>query len=122
MRMNGLDLRVVVRRVSVGSAPYSWEIRAADGVSPVQISPGRFRSMETALQEGQAWLADFLSKQPPKRRSSQVAQVALAYPAAELADDPDEEDDTQFPEPESCSNVLSDGGRGVCPAEELPSA
>jgi hypothetical protein len=65
MRVNSLDLRVIVRRVTVGSAPYGWEVRAADGINTLQVSPARFRSMETALKEGQAWLADFISRQPP---------------------------------------------------------
>ena len=84
MRMNSLDLRVVVRRVTVGSAPYSWEIRAADGIIPVQVSPDRFRSMETTLKAGQARLADFISQQPPSKRR-QAAQAASAEPAAASA-------------------------------------
>ena len=83
MRVNNLDLRVVVRRVTVGSAPYCWEIRSADGISPVQVSPDRFRSMDTALKEGQAWLADFLSQPRLKRRRSQATEVAPGDPAAE---------------------------------------
>ena len=55
---NAFDYSVVVRRVGTGSTPFRWEVQAADGIVPVQVSSERFRSMQTAYEAGQAWLAD----------------------------------------------------------------
>ena len=94
IRREALDFRVVVRRVTVGSAPYAWEVRGEDGVTPVQVSPDRFRSMETALKEGQAWMAEFLSQRfsSPQRAASPVrSDPMLAADASELTDEPRQE-------------------------------
>jgi hypothetical protein len=65
-----LNLRVVVRRVTTGSAPYRWEVHETGTLLPLHTSSQRFRSMETAFKAGQTGLADFIfSRRPeyPKR-------------------------------------------------------
>jgi hypothetical protein len=87
-----LDYRVVVRRVAVGPRPFQWEIRAEDGGTPIQVSPGRFTGMAIAYEEGQAWLTDFLAKrEPPPRRSAPRRAVQDGVPStASPIDDEDE--------------------------------
>jgi hypothetical protein len=62
------DVRVVVRKVALGPAPYGWEVHDASTCVPRHVCPDRFKSMETAYQAGQAWLANFLSSTAPVRR------------------------------------------------------
>jgi len=59
-----LSARVVVRRDTLGSAPFLWEVHWADRIEPVFVSPSRFANMEAAYRAGQAGLPEFM---PPKR-------------------------------------------------------
>ena len=62
-----LTIRVVVRRVGIGSARYRWEIHAMDTAEPVHVSAVSYIGMEAAYSAGQARLADFIPKRslPP---------------------------------------------------------
>jgi hypothetical protein len=51
------DYKLIVRGVAMGSAPFGWEVRGADGITSIYISTDRFRGMEAAYKAGQAWLA-----------------------------------------------------------------
>ena len=82
-----LLLRVVVRRVRPGIAPYIWEVRQVDASLPIHVSVDRFGSMEAAYTAGQARLAEFISKRPIPRddsakrfaASSQVSAGAMTH-------------------------------------------
>ena len=58
------DYKLIVRRVAMGSAPFGWEVRGADGMTLVYISTDRFRGMEAAYKAGQAWLAVHGQRKP----------------------------------------------------------
>jgi hypothetical protein len=63
-----LSVRIVVRRVEVGAAPFRWEVYREEGAEPIHVSPDRFRSMEAAYRAGQARLTEFIPKRsiPPE--------------------------------------------------------
>src|SRR6202046_3827836 len=42
------DTKVIVRRVGVGAAPFTWEVVGANPGIPLHVSSERFRSMEAA--------------------------------------------------------------------------
>ena len=56
-----LNLRVVVRRMAVGSTPYGWAVYHADTFVPLHTSADRFRGMEAAYKAGHVWLTDYFS-------------------------------------------------------------
>ena len=62
-----LSISIVVRRITVGSAPFRWEVHRADAMGPIHVSPERFASMEAAYRAGQARLEEFIPKRsmPP---------------------------------------------------------
>jgi hypothetical protein len=60
-----LSIRVVVRRLRRGNAPFVWEINTEHTAEPLYVSPDGFRSMEEAYRAGQARLPEFV----PSRRS-----------------------------------------------------
>lgn len=68
-----LSVSVVVRRVTVGSAPFGWEIHRAGATGPIHISADRFRSMEAAYKAGQARLEDFIPKRSTRPADRQWA-------------------------------------------------
>ncbi len=61
-----LALRVVVRRVRTGTAPFCWEVHRDPELQPIHVSHETFRSMEAAYGAGLAKLADFI----PQRRTA----------------------------------------------------
>lgn len=63
-----LTLKVVVRRVATGAAPYGWELHGGDALTVVRASLERFRSMEAAYKSGQVSLAAYLSARQSVRR------------------------------------------------------
>lgn len=76
-----LSARVVVRRTTVGSAPFRWEVHWADRLAPVFVSPTRFPNMEAAYRDGQARLPEFM---PPRQtpRLGLDERVVEGEPAA----------------------------------------
>ncbi|MDQ2761986.1 MAG: hypothetical protein M3Y22_00305, partial [Pseudomonadota bacterium] len=70
-----LDIRVIVRRVGLGAAPFAWEIHGSNTPVPRYVSPDRFRSMEAAYDAGQARLAEFLPSKPVKRKKAVPPQA-----------------------------------------------
>jgi hypothetical protein len=75
-----LFISVVVRRVGVGAAPFTWAIERTDVETLIHLSTDRYRSMEAAYRAGQARLADFIPRRslPPgitenRRRQSRDA-------------------------------------------------
>jgi hypothetical protein len=72
-----LTHRLIVQRTATGSAPYQWEVHA-DGLSPLQVSPDRFRSMEAAHKAGEAWLADFFASRQSARPRSPCPTAAAS--------------------------------------------
>jgi hypothetical protein len=68
-----LSVSVVVRRVTVGSAPFGWEIHCAGATGPIHVSADRFRSMEAAYRAGQARLGDFIPKRSTRAEDRQWA-------------------------------------------------
>lgn len=62
-----LSISLVVRRITVGSTPFRWEVHRADAGGPIHVSPERFVSMEAAYKAGQARLEEFIPKRslPP---------------------------------------------------------
>jgi hypothetical protein len=68
-----LSVSVVVRRVTVGSAPFAWEIHRAGATGPIHVSPDRFRGMEAAYKAGQARLDDFIPKRSTRPGDRQWA-------------------------------------------------
>lgn len=62
-----LSVSIVVRRLSIGAAPFGWEVHQADLTGPIHVAPERFSSMEAAYQAGQARLKEFIPQRtmPP---------------------------------------------------------
>ena len=78
IRREALDYRVVVRKVTMGAAPFGWDVRYMDALTPVHVSTTRFRSMDAAYKDGHAWLADFLSASlPPPRKEASNADMSV---------------------------------------------
>lgn len=55
-----LCIKVVVRRVRRGAAPFVWEINAENLAEPIYVSPDGFCSMEEAYRAGRARLPEFI--------------------------------------------------------------
>ena len=51
-RTSDLFLRVVVRRVVSGPAPFGWEVSNGDTIVPLHVSLSRFGTMEAGLSCG----------------------------------------------------------------------
>ena len=62
-----LSVSIVVRRLSIGAAPFGWEVHQADVSGPIHVAAERFASMEAAYQAGQARLKEFIPQRtmPP---------------------------------------------------------
>jgi hypothetical protein len=60
MSIDFLDTKIIVRRVGVGAAPFTWEVVDANHGFPLHVSSERFRSMEAAYNAGQDRLVEFL--------------------------------------------------------------
>jgi hypothetical protein len=82
MSIDCLDTKVIVRRVGVGAAPFTWEVVGANPGIPLYVSSERFRSMEAAYSAGQDRLVEFLPgprvdreewRKPAVRRASAPA-------------------------------------------------
>ena len=75
-----LSIRVVVRRVEVGPAPFRWEVYCEEGAEPIHVSPDRFRSMEAAYDAGTARLIEFIPKRsaPPGNHHWQSREFGLS--------------------------------------------
>nr|WP_294523141.1 hypothetical protein [uncultured Rhodopila sp.] len=57
-----LAVRIVVRRVRTGAAPFCWEVYRDAAWKPLHVSPETFRSMEAAYKAGQARLPEFVQQ------------------------------------------------------------
>jgi alkylhydroperoxidase family enzyme len=88
MSVDVLNLRVVVRRVAVGTTPYKWEVVHDGPFDPVHVCSVRFRGMQEALEAGSAWLGTFIANEAASRRS-RAASTAVR----EIGMDDDEIDD-----------------------------
>jgi hypothetical protein len=90
-----LTLKVVVRRVATGTAPYGWELQSDDTITPIQVSRARFRNMEAAFKAGQAGLAAHVAARQSARRGRALPRtMAVIRPSSvrpDLADEPDDE-------------------------------
>jgi hypothetical protein len=82
MSIDCLDTKVIVRRVGVGAAPFTWEVVGAHSGFPLHVSSERFRSMEAAYNAGQDRLVEYLPgprvgrgewRKPAVRRASAPA-------------------------------------------------
>jgi hypothetical protein len=60
MSSDGLYSKVIVRRVGLGAAPFTWEVVGDKPDTPPHVSSDRFRSMEAAYSAGQDRLVEFL--------------------------------------------------------------
>ena len=60
-----LSIRVVVRRLRRGSAPFIWQINRDNVAEPLCVSPDGFRSMEDAYRAGRARLREFVPERRP---------------------------------------------------------
>jgi len=47
MSLDALVMRVIVRRTGIGVAPFTWEVHG-NGITPIHVSPDRYKSMEAA--------------------------------------------------------------------------
>ena len=77
-----LNLKVVVRRVATGAAPYGWELHSGDVITPIHLSRARFRSMEAAFKAGQAGSGRACCRAPVRAPGSAAASRDSRYPAA----------------------------------------
>jgi hypothetical protein len=79
-----LSVSVVVRRVGVGAAPFSWAVQRADTETVIHVSLERFRSMDAAYRAGQARLAEFIPKRsvPPGVAENRLWQSRQTGPDA----------------------------------------
>lgn len=59
-----LAIKVVVRRLRKGSAPFVWEINKETISEPLYVSADGFRNMEDAYRAGQARLREFVPRRP----------------------------------------------------------
>jgi hypothetical protein len=93
-----LNLKVVVRRVATGVAPYGWELHSGDVITPIQVSRTRFRSMEAAFKAGQAGLAEHVAARQSTRRNRPLpramanSQRPLFRPSSASAPDDEQSD------------------------------
>ena len=85
-----LNLKVVVRRICIGSAPFAWELHHGETSIPLGSSPERFKSMEAAYQAGhvglKAYLASLRSTHPGQSKPDRMKNARL------LSDISDEDD------------------------------
>ena len=108
-----LNLKVVVRRVATGAAPYGWELHSGDMVTPIHVSRARFRSMEAAFKAGQAGLAEHVAARQATRRSRPLpramADVRPPSVSPDLAGSEDDElsdvIDDHFPDDEDLTDL-----------------
>jgi hypothetical protein len=54
-KTDAMFIHVFVRRAGIGATPFTWEIHGA-GITPIQVSVGRYASMHAAYEAGQARL------------------------------------------------------------------
>jgi hypothetical protein len=66
-----LSIKVVVRRLRTGSAPFIWEITRDHAAEPLCASADGFRSMEEAYRAGRARLREFV---PPRRPAREMTE------------------------------------------------
>lgn len=70
MRTDTSGFRTIVRRVATGSTPFQWQVEREDTLTLVEVSRGRFRSMQEAYEAGESWLRGFLASRPVPKRPS----------------------------------------------------
>jgi hypothetical protein len=107
-----INIRIVVRRVSVGATPFGWAVY--NGITPRYASPDRFRSLEAAYSAGQARLAEFLPPKNVKRKQPLIFQPSVPAVMDDHdwqldVDDPDETDPSGYDAPE-----ISPSDQGSC--------
>jgi hypothetical protein len=93
MSNDDLYTKVLVRRVGIGAAPFTWEVVGANAVTPLHVSSDRFRSMEAAYSSGQARLGEFLQRPRAnrgKRGKAAVRQASIPATDDFQADEADE--------------------------------
>ena len=76
-----LNLKVV-RRMATGAAPDGWELHSGDVITPIHVSPARFRSMEAAFKAGQAGLTEHVAARQSVRRNRPLPRAMAASLAA----------------------------------------
>jgi hypothetical protein len=69
MSLDALVMRVIVRRTGIGVAPFTWEVHG-NGITPIHVSPDRYKSMEAAYKAGQNRLTEFIPSRKSKLRRS----------------------------------------------------
>ena len=109
-----LNTRVVVRRMSVGTAPFAWEIQGSGSTAPRYVSPDRFHSMEAAYIAGQARLPEFLPPKPVKQKNALTPQApAVADNHDWQSDEGDLDDTDQDIDADVCADIASSGRAGL---------
>jgi hypothetical protein len=76
-----LFTQVFVRRISLGAAPFTWEVHG-EAVTPIYVSVDRYRSMDAAYEAGQARLAEFIPAR--KLRQSNRAEPNAPVPEHDI--------------------------------------
>ena len=89
-----LNTKVVVRRVGVGTAPFTWEIQGSSSTVTRYVSSERFRSMEAAFAAGQAKLPEFLPPKPVKQKKASALQTPVVTDDYDWRADEDDLDET----------------------------
>jgi hypothetical protein len=90
MSIDGLYTKVIVRRVGVGAAPFTWEVVSENPGAPLHVSSDRFRSMEAAYSAGQDRLVEFLQRPRANRGKQEKPAVRQASAPDRHADEADE--------------------------------
>lgn len=83
-----LNLKVVVRRVATGAAPYGWELHSGDVITLIHVSRARFRGMEAAFKAGQVGLAEHVAARHSARRGRPLAHAMVDIRALSVTPDP----------------------------------
>jgi hypothetical protein len=78
MSIDGLYTKVIVCRVGVGAAPFTWEVVGANPGTPLHVSSDRFRGMEAAYSAGKDRLVELLQGTPAARRKREKSAVRQA--------------------------------------------
>ena len=88
-----LNTIVVVRRVGLGTAPFTWEIQGSSLTVARYVSPDRFRTMEAAYAAGQARLPDFLPKKTITQKKTRVVPTPIITDNYDWQSDEDDLDE-----------------------------
>ena len=91
-----LNTKVVVRRVGMGTAPFTWEIQGSSSTASQYVSSDRFRTMEAAYAAGQARLPEFLLQKTVKQKKTQALRMPIIADNHDWQSDEDDLDETDL--------------------------